>query len=118
VRQDAASKQDVEKILEAAGKGSENKELTAFLDEWRVNKATHTKGHLKDWILEPLATLSAPAQTYPQINRKTREGGMSGETPSRCSENMPTIAARAANPNGLVCSNPAWGEKNPPRMTK
>ena len=43
------SSQDVEKLV---GKGSENKELTAFLDEWRVNKALaySTKGKITAWV--------------------------------------------------------------------
>jgi len=36
-REDAVSRQDIEKLLEAAGKA--NPELTAFLDDWRITKS-------------------------------------------------------------------------------
>jgi len=38
-REDVASRQDIEKLLEAAGKAKENPELTAFLDDWRITKS-------------------------------------------------------------------------------
>ena len=40
---------DIQKMIQAAGQG-DNPELTAFLDDWRVTKATQTKRRLYDQI--------------------------------------------------------------------
>jgi hypothetical protein len=53
------SKQDIEQLIKSAAQGTENRELTAFLDEWRVNKATERKRRLLDDILHWTAVVTA-----------------------------------------------------------
>jgi hypothetical protein len=38
-REDAVSRHDMEKLLNAAGNANQNPELTAFLDDWRITKS-------------------------------------------------------------------------------
>jgi hypothetical protein len=51
-REDAVSRQDIEKMLSAAGKASENPELIAFLDDWRITKSQEnsTKRTVTRWL--------------------------------------------------------------------
>ncbi|SRR6266481_1737106 len=51
-REDAVSRQDIEKLIDTAGKGSENPELMAFLDDWRITKSQEnsTKRTVTRWL--------------------------------------------------------------------